>query len=366
MQSVSLLKIQRLLVLVSLVSFGHAQRAQANWWTNCCDPPRAYHTPECHPTWGYHQTCWRKFPPLQPCAHTGDYCPTGGCPTCGPNGATLPQNYAPTYSDGNVIYDGQLPLQVPQQNAGMTPPQNFAVPTYPNTVPPMPTHGQPFMVPQQQQPAAAPTYPTPGTPQPIPSQDNSIPANPPVQNAPPQNSGGDAFAPNALQPLPLDPTPMDQNSLPPAGQTSVLPGTYGRPAAPVRPVARTMSSRTSSGLTAPMPPPAGAYPTAGGQPYAVQQPIVNGLPQGQFMTSPQSGMVGPQGTIVYPMNGEVVADPTMRQRVVGGLKHFRDELFHKPNPEPVYRDTPATHVIPGQPNFGQPVKSSLWSRVKPW
>jgi len=39
---------------------------------------RAQVSPACHPTYGYHQTCWRRFPALPPCENC-DTCPTATC-----------------------------------------------------------------------------------------------------------------------------------------------------------------------------------------------------------------------------------------------------------------------------------------------
>lgn len=65
----------------------------------CCgraDRPQI--SPACHPTWGYYQTCWRRFPPLEPCVGWGDTCDV--CP---------PQ--------GTVIHQGQ-PVQGPVRIIG--------------------------------------------------------------------------------------------------------------------------------------------------------------------------------------------------------------------------------------------------------
>ncbi len=44
-------------------------------------PERVQISPACHPTFGYHQTCWRRFPALPPCDHPAcdrcDSCRTG-------------------------------------------------------------------------------------------------------------------------------------------------------------------------------------------------------------------------------------------------------------------------------------------------
>ena len=37
-------------------------------------------SPACHPTFGYHQTCWRQFSPLPPC-HSCNTCQDGSCET---------------------------------------------------------------------------------------------------------------------------------------------------------------------------------------------------------------------------------------------------------------------------------------------
>ena len=62
-------------------------------------PPVA---PLFHPTWGYHQTCWRRFPPLPPCPPADAFLmPYGGCetgvPGAMPPGIVPPQPVVPGY-----------------------------------------------------------------------------------------------------------------------------------------------------------------------------------------------------------------------------------------------------------------------------
>lgn len=314
MPSVSQIQIQRLLLLVCLVAGNGTSQATAGGFWECCDPPRAYCTPECHETWGYHQQCWRKFPPLTPCAGTGDFCPT--CPS-GHSDAAWQNPAAAGYAPGTVLYGGSpttgpappaTPLHIPQQGPATLSPGVFT----PGHAPMQPVPNQNFTIPQQQ-----PATTDPGPP--------------------------GAFAPEALQPLPLNPSPMEESELPPAGQTpdqtAISPYSNGRQQLPVRPVTR---SQTASGPSWDVP-----------QPPHPGQPYLNGYPG--------TPVPGVHGNLAYPLPAGVsVESPRMGQRVAQGLKHFRDELFHKPNPEPVYRAPQPVDA------YGQPVKTSLWSRVKPW
>ena len=69
-------KLQKLAVL-SVISVGAVGSATAGLFCNmqCCQQPRAYFSPACEPAWGYHQTCWRKFPELEPCSGRGRLLP---------------------------------------------------------------------------------------------------------------------------------------------------------------------------------------------------------------------------------------------------------------------------------------------------
>lgn len=182
-----------------------------------CEKQRAYCTPECHPTWGYHQTCWRRFPPLQPCCGWGDFCPTcqtgcnfqGSCNTQGGCNTTQGLEMGtinmvqPGARPGNVVYDNNgmdfsAPMVVPQnQNSAvlMQQPNNtfsgngenadFS-PTLPNTTPGAPIQSNGF-------PAAVPQSGSELTPQPVPNNQLPLPnsnAMPPLINQPgtPMNS----------------------------------------------------------------------------------------------------------------------------------------------------------------------------------
>lgn len=61
-------------------------------------PDREQVNPACHPTFGYHQTCWRRFPPLPPC-DICQQCQPGMTPTYSHDGGSgqltpLPLNYS--------------------------------------------------------------------------------------------------------------------------------------------------------------------------------------------------------------------------------------------------------------------------------
>ena len=148
----------------------------------CCgraDRPQI--SPACHPTWGYYQTCWRRFPPLEPCVGWGDTCDV--CP---------PQ--------GTVIHQGQ-PVQGPVRIIG---PQ---LQTHPHM-----KMGQPPVILQpfggggavNQIPPGAIVIPQSQSPQPTP------------QIAPlPELQG----TPGLVQPpgkLPIDPVPLNESALPAA------------------------------------------------------------------------------------------------------------------------------------------------------
>lgn len=166
-----------------------------SWW-NCCEDKRAWVTPECHPTWGYHQQCWRKFPPLDPCPcpQTGDYCPS--CQTC---------------NAGNFATGPTVPFSGSNGIGGQFVPENGG---FVNTSPMGTGNGSTGMF-------SAPSSAVPHVP--------SIPMNPgttanlgsvgqpqPTNVTPPANSR------SAIQPLPTSPRPLS-NMLMPQPQTEPLP-----------------------------------------------------------------------------------------------------------------------------------------------
>jgi|GEM_PF-3452830 len=56
-----------------------SQTATAGLFKKCNDDERTQVSPACHPTFGYHQTCWRRFPPLPPCDSNCESCHDGTC-----------------------------------------------------------------------------------------------------------------------------------------------------------------------------------------------------------------------------------------------------------------------------------------------
>ena len=87
---------------IGLMIGGHAVTAGL---FDKCDDERTKVSPACHPTFGYHQTCWRQFPPLPPC-NSCDTCQDGNC------------------QDGNCqipIYQPQAMAPIPQPNPAFSP-----------------------------------------------------------------------------------------------------------------------------------------------------------------------------------------------------------------------------------------------------
>ncbi len=160
------------------------------------DPDRPVVSPACHPAWGYHQTCWRRFAPVPPCDGCGSH-DSGNFSDQGTQsslyvpqpGVIVPQYIQPTQS---------LPLSVlPGQHAG-----NSSMGSVPSvapstispsaTVPPLPP--EPGM--------SAPSILQPQSVQPVPG------------NLPPLPSG--------LQPKP-------DYTTPPAPQPGLQQSRYGSP-----------------------------------------------------------------------------------------------------------------------------------------
>jgi hypothetical protein len=105
-------------------------------------PPAA---PLFHPTWGYHQTCWRRFPPLPPCPPADLWLMPGACET---------------------VIPGELPLGtiLPQPLAPETPP-----------TPPAPSPGAESVPPRDYTEPVPPSESAPGIPEPAPDSGDSDP-----------------------------------------------------------------------------------------------------------------------------------------------------------------------------------------------
>ena len=172
---------------------------------------RAYCTPECHPTWGYHQTCWRQFPPLQPCCGWGSYCPANGA--CQPNG-TCQSCQAGGMPPNSVVQNAYAPGTPAPSEIFMAPqPPATAIPNTTEVVQPPPQAYNNTIVP-------APQTDSVGSPPPqvySPTTPNVAPG----QNVPGINSGIPPA--QTIQSLPTAPTPLHQNQLPPAPQQQITP-----------------------------------------------------------------------------------------------------------------------------------------------
>ena len=153
----------------------------------CCgreDRPQI--SPACHPTWGYHQTCWRRFPPLEPCVGWGDT-----CDVCPPQGSTVHPGQ-PVQGSVRVIRPqmqmhpgmkmGQPPVILQPPRGGET--INQVLPgaiVIPQNQSPQPVPGIAPLPALQQRPAPVRT---PGTLpiNPVPLNESALPAAPALQH----------------------------------------------------------------------------------------------------------------------------------------------------------------------------------------
>ena len=210
-------KIQTL-AAVGALSLCAVSNTSAGLFCGCgAGQTRPYYSPACEPTWGYHQTCWRQFPPLEPCSGWGDY-----CPTCDAGGGI------PISADGYQNVDGQLIPSSPYAT------QQFAQPQYaPQQSPASPpvVPGTPMMIPQPGSNYATPMNPGPGYPVPM----NSAPGF-----GAPMGSSNVTPMPAAPQPIPQSqdflPTPDVKPPAPDSTHMLPSPGQYRQ------------SSRTAPGL----------------------------------------------------------------------------------------------------------------------
>ena len=166
----------------------------------------------CLPNWGFHQTCWKRMPPVPPCT-------TGFC-----DGSYLSGQMQPgmtgevwTQSDGATIYTPQSGVYVPGQSLSSAPisvlPQSvqgrYSAPATGSlnsgSTPGMTVPGMPAMAP----PALSPVTPVPQVPEGIVAPEAILP--------PVAVPGGQVIpgpAPVPVQGLPL-PQPLPSGDLPP-------------------------------------------------------------------------------------------------------------------------------------------------------
>lgn len=174
----------------------------------CCQQKRPYFSPACEPAWGYHQTCWRKFPELEPCSGWGDYCPS--CDTGGEvihendyQAQMMPMPGSPVLQGSPMLIQQPMHNQQQPMHNHAQPAQNQAPQQLQNQAQPMPMPGQVPQVPNQAQPMQNYAQPMPGYPQPMPNYD-----------APNQGQGGQN---NYNSPSTLTPIPQPEDALPQGG-----------------------------------------------------------------------------------------------------------------------------------------------------
>ncbi len=306
----------------------------------CCDPPRAYYSPACEPAWGYHQTCWRRFPPLEPCTGWGDYCPT--CQTDDSmqyadawqqpvqGQMVAPTAPSPSYLQGTPLQGNVIYQNAPAQAAPMSSmqiPSAGGMQMTPYNTSPTPYYGG----------APAATQPGPGAP--IPMNGN---AAAPGNNAPQKQVQPSPVSPGTSNPYPSNtaPMPMDDNELPmptPIGgdgqsQIYMMPNGYAQPTAH---------------QTAPQKMNFGGHPIQPARATQVAQP-----PQ-QMYGNPQLGSAGQS----FPANGTWTQPPTNQvpgNVQVGNAGPFRSVSFGQPvaQPQPIQQQAAPVEV-----------KRSLWQRL---
>jgi hypothetical protein len=181
----------------------------------------------CQPNWGFHQTCWKRMPPVPPCT-------TGFC-----DGSYLQSTMDPgmtgevwTQGDGSTLYTPHSGVYVPGQTAGSSPisilPQSvngrYAAPS--SGIQGVPAPGMPSIMTPSLNPATA----VPQVPEGIVPPEAILPSNSaPIPQPLP--------APQAIPQSELPPLPALPNALPPVpGQAFYRPGQQilgadGRPVA---------------------------------------------------------------------------------------------------------------------------------------
>jgi len=217
MVNLMLRKLQKLAV-VGALTLTSATSVSAGLFCNleCCRGQRDWYSPACEPAWGYHQTCWRKFPPVEPCSGWGDYCAT--CDTNGGGGI------APgAYEDGGYgvnTYQQAIPLQPMAPRVLQAPPAVINQRPYnANPVQPTPDYGaQNYGAPMQPTPSysgqgygadanSGPSYNYNASP------NYGTPLN--IEPSHPEGGAGD-----------LTPQPQPETDMPDSSQLMNIPGNY--------------------------------------------------------------------------------------------------------------------------------------------
>ena len=277
MVNLMLQKLQKLAV-VGALTLASATSVSAGLFCNlqCCQQPRDWYSPACEPAWGYHQTCWRKFPPVEPCSGWGDYC--AACDTNGGGGI------APgAYQDGGYGMDTHqqaIPLQPISPQVLQAPPAVINQPSY-HAAPTQNYGGQNYAAPMQATPSyggqgygagadSGPSYNYNASP------NYGTPLN--IEPSQPEGGAGD-----------LPPQPQVEPRLPDSSRLMNIPGNYQQ------------TNRYA--------PRAGAEQISYGrwQPVEGVQPVNSNAPAPQSIATPQPGQQVPVRGVsfngVRPTNG---------------------------------------------------------------
>jgi hypothetical protein len=268
------------------------------------EPSRPHVSAACAPNWGYHPTCWQRFPPVEPC-------PTPDCQVSGMPGvwSSVPPDDQGLYVPQNQIYSGAPRAGVWQPDESFSVPSGhvgpsqfpvqsgrYAVPgsglVSPTTPPP---YGQmPGMIAPRPVPEASDVFEAPPV---------SVPPVPATPNVIPQIPSSE------LPPLPAPPEPMpstpDQARYFPNGL--IIPDGVN-----MGPSARVMSLRSPALLNAARPT---VMPTSGR--YGASSPVI--LPSSAGMSSPSdaAGAAGAAGS----RYGVPASAASLTQPVRGSIRY---------------------------------------------
>lgn len=294
---------------------------------HCDEPEREQINPACSPAWGYHQTCWRRFPYLPPCNVCPD-CQTGGSSQSSPHSTDGSFQFEPIEqpSPAPVVPQSEpvpQPDPVPHQGSAATSGRYGG-----HAVMPAPQMTTPNMTPSWQNASPMMMSPgmTPGATTPAPPSQYSGHAYPTQPLALP---GGGRYhrtaAPAAPPSLHMTGQARQVPSTPPARQS--VPQAITRPAPPLPTDARPTSRYAMPALTAPTTQPvmqparrASARPGMQSVSHEVARPVIQSMthsavrPAVRPATMPQAALSGPDRTPIrpQPVGSQPVAAPLLR------------------------------------------------------
>lgn len=275
------------------------------------EPTRPHISAACAPNWGFHPTCWQRFPPVEPCCNSG----TDVFPVENMNSLYLPQPASLTPSnaiEASPVFEPSVQFQ---SGVRMSPPHSdggrYSLPGAMRNAPP------------------SPLAPVPEIPGSLPAP-SSIPGDAVTPPASPGPAG-------ALPPLP-SPPPFSE------------PGNNQSRYAPIPQPFR--KAAVDSHISAPVPPVASALPSIRGSVRYRQATAVN-------PNSSVGGAATPAASR-YPKNGQLTI-PTLqvsRSSATPQAAGMSDHLPAASIPNVAARAASATRYVYSAPNANIPAVPS--------